>query len=138
MLAAQQHDLAAGGKAMSFMAVFDQDGRCKYVLDGDPSSVDVSSELAVVHASEPINPNAVWYDHDFGEMITRSPFRVLVSSNKIENIPVGTTAYIGLESIVVDDGTLEFDVVYPQQLRVVLTHVRHTDTIVEVPCEAQG
>ena len=108
------------------------------MLDGDPSSVDVSSELAVVHASEPINPNAVWYDHDFGEMITRSPFRVLVSSNKIENIPVGTTAYIGLESIVVDDGTLEFDVAYPQQLRVVLTHVRHTDTIVEVPCEAQG
>ena len=123
---------------MSFMAVFDADGRCKYVLDGSPGSVDVSTEAAVVYVEENVNPNTVWYDHVFGEMITRSPFRVLVSSNKIENIPVGTTAYIGLESIVVNDGAIEFDVAYPQQLRVVLTHVRHTDTIVEVPCEAQG
>jgi hypothetical protein len=123
---------------MSFMAVFDADGRCKYVLDGSPGSVDVSTEAAVVYVEENVNPNTVWYDHVFGEMITRSPFRVLVSSNKIENIPVGTTAYIGLESIVVNDGAIEFDVAYPQQIRVVLIHVRHMDTIVEVPCEVQG
>lgn len=123
---------------MSFMAVFDQDGRCKYVLDGDPESIDVSSEAAVVYMDQPVDPNSVWYSHATGLMQNRSPFRVLVSTNKIEGIPAGTTVHVGSEAVVVDEGSIEFEVDYPQTVKALLMHVRHTDTEMEVPCEVAG
>lgn len=123
---------------MKYAAVFDQNGRCKYVLDGDPSTVDLSSEAAIVYLSEQIDPNTVWYDHVTGRMEHRSPFRVRVSTNKIEGIPSGTVVHIGADSAVIDEGVLELEVDYPQAVYALLMHVKHTDAYVEVPCEVQG
>lgn len=120
---------------MNFMAVFDQSGRCKYVLNGDPGTVDVSGEPAVVYMENPVDPNTVWYDHAAGRMVARMPFSERVSSNKIEGIPAGTTVYVGPDVIAVDDGSIEFEVSYPQTVVAVLRHVRHIDKAVEVPCE---
>jgi hypothetical protein len=123
---------------MSFMAVFDTDGRCKYVLDGSPESVDVSSEAAVVYMDERINPNDVWYDHAASKMLPRTPFRVSIGQNKIERIPADTVAHVGSDSFVVSEGSIELEVDYAQTVVVTLLHVRHLDRVVEVQCEAEG
>lgn len=123
---------------MSFMAVFNADGRCKYVLDGNPEAVDSSSEAAVVYMDEKLDPNTVWYDHAASKMIPRTPFRISVSPNKIENIPAGTVAHVGSDSLVVNEGAIELEVDYAQKVIVTLLHVRHLDAVVEVHCEATG
>lgn len=123
---------------MSFMAVFDQNGRCKYTLDGSPESADLSSEAAVVYLDSPVNPNEVWYDHAAGAMRPRTHFRLLVSQNKIEGIPAGTVVYVGSESAVINEGYIEFEVSYPQKVVATLMHVRHMEKVVEVQCEATG
>ena len=138
MLVAQQHYFTARGKAMSFMAVFDASGRCKYVLDGSPDSVDVSGETAVVYVEERVDPNTVWYDHAASKMLPRTPFRISVSQNKIERIPVDTVAHIGSDSFVIGEGTIELEVDYAQKVIVTLLHVRHLDRVVEVQCETEG
>lgn len=123
---------------MSFMAVFDADGRCKYVLDGNPDSANVSDGAAVVITEYPVNPNEVWYDHSSGSIQPRTPFRVIASQNKIERLPPGTTVYVGADSSVVNDGVVEFDVSYAQTIVVTMMHVRHMDKVLEVHCEASS
>lgn len=123
---------------MSFMAVFDASGRCKYVLDGSPDSVDVSGETAVVYVEERVDPNTVWYDHATSKMLPRTPFRISVLQNKIERIPVDTVAHIGSDSFVIGEGTIELEVDYAQKVIVTLLHVRHLDRVVEVQCETEG
>ena len=123
---------------MSFITVFDQDGRCKYTLDGSLGSTDVSGEAAVVQTDHPVNPNEVWYDHTAGVMLPRTPFRLRISQNKIEGIPTDTVIYIGSDSVVVNEGSIDLDVSYPQTVVATLMHVRHMDKVVEVPCEVQG
>lgn len=123
---------------MSFMAVFDAGGRCKYVLDGSPDSVDVSGETAVVYMDEKVDPNTVWYDHAASKMLPRTPFRISVSQNKIERIPADTVAHVGSDAFVVSEGSIELEVDYAQTVVVTLLHVRHLDRVVEVQCEAEG
>ena len=123
---------------MSFMVVFDASGKCKYVLDGSPDAVDVSGEAAIVHTDEKVDPNTVWYDHAASKMLPRTPFRISVSRNKIERIPANAVAHVGSDSFVVSEGSIEFEVDYPQKVVVTLLHVRHLDTVVEVQCEAEG
>jgi len=114
---------------------FDASGRCLFVVN---DKVTVPDAAAVVYTDALIDANLVWYDHENGRMGNRGPILCTVLANKISSLPVGTTVYVGNEQVVVDDGSIEFDVAYAQQLRVVLRHVRHTDTVVEVPCEVQG
>jgi hypothetical protein len=120
------------------MAVFDVDGRCKYVLDGTPDSVAVRDEAAVAYSEEPINPNMVWYDHEAGKMMPRTPFRVSVTNNRIERVPVGTKVYVGADSAVVNEGSIDFDVSYAQTIVVTMMHIRHIDKVLEVRCEVPG
>lgn len=138
MLVTKQHYFIAGGKAMSFMAVFDASGKCKYVLDGSPDAVDVNGEAAVVHTDERVDPNTVWYDYAVNKMLPRTPFRIFVSQNKIERIPADAIAHVGSDSFVVSDGFIELEVNYAQKVIVTLLHVRHLDRVVEVQCEAEG
>ena len=123
---------------MSFMAVFDAGGRCKYVLDGSLDAVDVSGEAAVAYMDEKVDPNTVWYDHAASKMIPRTPLRISVSRNKIEGIPADTVAHVGSDSFVVTEGSIELEVDYAQTVVVTLLHVRHLDRVVEVQCEAEG
>jgi hypothetical protein len=114
---------------------FDSDGRCLWVLNAEIPAPDAA---AVVYTESLVDANAVWYDHSGQAMKTRTTCPHAVTTNQISGLPVGTTVYVGNERVAVDDGAIEFDVAYAQQLRVVLSHVRHLDTVVEVPCEVQG
>lgn len=114
---------------------FDASGRCLFVVNDE---VAVPDAAAVVYTDAFIDANLVWYDYENCRMGNRGPILCTVSVNKISSLPAGTTVYVGSEQAVVDDGLIEFDVAYTQQLRVVLRHVRHTDTVVEVPCEVQS
>lgn len=114
---------------------FDASGRCLFVVNAELSVPDAA---AVVHTNSIVDVNAVWYDHENQAMRTRTPIPHAVATNQVSGLPVGTTVYVGNEQVVVDDGAIDFDVAFSQQLRVVLTHVRYIDTTVEVPCEVQG
>lgn len=114
---------------------FDSDGRCVWVVNAELSAADAA---AVVYTESSVDPNTVWYDHSDQTMKTRTPCPHAITTNQVTGLPVGTVVYVGDEQVTVDDGAIEFDVAYAQQLRVVLSHVRHTDIIVEVPCEVQG
>lgn len=123
---------------MSSVVVFDSTGRCKYVLDGDPSTVDLSNESAVVVSETPVDPNSVWYDFSKQSMLYKKPFACLVSLNKISNLPPGTLVIANYDSVLVEDGEIEFDVTYNQTLYVTLINVGRITQVLEVPCEVQG
>lgn len=114
---------------------FDAAGRCLFVVNDELAVPDAA---AVIYTGELVDANLVWYDHQNKVMRIRGPILCTVTTNKISNLPSGTTVYVGNEQVVVGDGSIEFDVAYTQQLRVVLSHVRYTDTVVEVLCEVQG
>lgn len=120
---------------MSTVAVFDEQGRCKYVVNAEDNSADFGSQPAVATVSDATDPNTIWFDHVSSRVMARTPFPVSVSMNKITGVPQGTAVYVGSECVVVTEGLIEFEVDYPQVLRVVMTHVRHTDMTIEVPCE---
>jgi hypothetical protein len=114
---------------------FDADGRCLFVLNDYLETTDAAF---VVHTEETVNPNQVWYDAVTQTIKPRLPLPNGVQPNEVIGLPAGTTAYVGTEQMLVDDGVLELEVEYPQTVKVVLTHVRYLDAEVEVPCEAQG
>jgi hypothetical protein len=114
---------------------FDSDGRCLWVVNAELSAPDAA---AVVYTESSVDPNVVWYDHSSQTMKTRTTFPHVVALNQVSGLPVGTVVIVDGEQVPVDDGAIEFDVTYAQQLQVVLSHVKHIDTIVEVPCEVQG
>lgn len=114
---------------------FDASGRCLFVVNAELSAPDAA---AVIYTDSAVDPNSVWYDHENQSMRTRTPVPCTVATNQVSGLPIGTTVYVGNEQIVVEDGSIDFDVAYSQQLRVVLTHVKHIDTVVEVPCEVQS
>jgi hypothetical protein len=123
---------------MSAIAAFDEQGRCKYVCNGAEGAADLSAEPAIAEVVDATDPNSIWFDFESSKVMARTQFPVSVSTNKIDRIPVGTAVYVGSESMVVNEGSIEFDVEYPQTVRAVLMHVRHMDKTVEVPCEVQG
>lgn len=114
---------------------FDSDGRCLWVVNAELSAPDAA---AVIYTESLVDPNAVWYDHSSQTMKTRTVCPHAITTNKISGLPAGAVVIVDGEQVSVDDGVIEFDVAYAQQLRVVLSHVKHIDTIVEVPCEVQG
>lgn len=114
---------------------FDATGRCLFFVNDEVAAPDGA---VVIYTDEVVDPNLVWYDHQNGRMSNRGSILCTVTTNKISALPVGTDVYVGNEYVTVDDGSIEFYVAYAQQLRVVLRHIRHIDTVVEVPCEVQG
>lgn len=116
--------------------VFDGTGKCVGIVD---TSVDASSYpegYVIVQSDDHTNPNAIWYDVASGEIKDVSGMEITVETNKISNIPPGTTIGFYGESYVVDDGIFEFEVTYPQTVTVVLTNPRYVDRVLGVPCEA--
>lgn len=123
---------------MSTIAVFDGQGKCKYVVNAQDNSLDFSDEPAFAEVPDSTDPNKIWFDHTASTVNPRTPLVVRVSANKIEGVPSGTLAYVGSDSMVIEGGVLELEVDYPQIVQVLLTHVRHIEKVVEVPCEVQS
>lgn len=123
---------------MSSVVVFDTSGNCKYVLNGDASSADLSAEAVAITVDHEVNPNDVWYDFEWRQMKPKTPMSCAVSMNRISNLPAATTVAVGSERLVVTDGHIEFEVTYPQSLTVTLFHPAYLTKTVQVPCEVQG
>ena len=82
--------------------------------------------------------NSVWYDVENGRVGFKKPLQVTVSTNCISGLPVGSKIAVDGELLDVEGGYIEFEVNYPQLLKVVVFNLKHLDTVVEVPCEVQG
>lgn len=114
--------------------VFDHTGRCLYSVNAEVDHDGATVVLSEIEA----RPDEVWYDHDAGEMKYRSPMPAVVTTNRIDHIPAGSVVVVGVDEVVVDDGTFEIEVSAPQTIRVTVSHVRHLTAELEVPCEVQA
>lgn len=118
--------------------VFKANGACGLAVDDDLPESDFPDAAKVLYVPYPISANEVWYDFSHQAMLFRRPFDVGISPNTVTGLPVGTRAVVKGAEIVVDDGSLELDVDYPETVRVLLIHPSNLDTWVEVPCEVTG
>jgi hypothetical protein len=114
--------------------VFDQAGHCLYLVNAEVEHEGATVVLSDIEAS----PEEVWYDHEAGKMKFKSPMPIVVTTNKIENIPAGGIVIVGVDECVVDDGLFEIEVSAPQTVRATVYHVRHHTAEVEIPCEVQA
>jgi hypothetical protein len=64
--------------------------------------------------------------------------QVTVSTNRVSGLPAGSKVAVDGELLDVEGEFIEFEVDYPQLLKVVVFNLKHLDTVVEVPCEVQG
>lgn len=110
---------------------FDETGKCICVVHG---VFDYDAPV-VVQADGKTDPNLVWYDYATGQIAPRTAFPLEVTTNTVSGIPAGTTAFIGPDQFIIDDGVFTIEVDLPQTVLVHLEHVRHLMTDVEVPCE---
>ena len=113
---------------------FNESGRCLWKADLQIDAEDV----AVVYSELEADPNEIWYNIENERIEYRPPFAVQISTNKIENIPVGTTLTIEGVEVLVNDGVFEIEVDMPQTVRVSLENLRYLMTEVEVPCEVHN
>lgn len=76
------------------------------------------------------------------DLVTLEPvplldFSVSVSNNLVSNIPPNTFAFIDIDQqLEVTDGSLEFEVEFPETIRVELVNPIYNPIVVEVPCES--
>ena len=113
---------------------FNESGRCLWRADLHIAAEDVTTVYSELDA----HPNKIWYDIENQRIEHRYPFAVQISTNKIENIPVGTTLTIDGAELQVNDGVFEIEVDMPQTANVLLENLRYFMTEVEVPCEIQN
>ncbi len=123
---------------MTYTAIFDADGKCLYVVDSDRSVSDDGPETYAVQIESKINPNDVFYDTDNARMAFKADFLPSISTSTIQNLPEGTQVTLSDgTSFLVDDGSIEFEVEFPETIHVILEHIRYRTKHVEVNCEAQ-
>lgn len=113
---------------------FNVSGRCLWKADLQIDAEDVTT----VYSEFDADPNAIWYDIKNKRIEHRHSFPVQISTNKIENIPIGTTLTIEGVEVLVNDGVFEIEVDMPQTVHVFLDNLRFLMTEVEVPCEVQN
>lgn len=123
---------------MIYTMVFDESGKCVCSVDDRLERDMFPGAAAVVHVGVKFTPDEVWYDFERSTMVSKTQMRVTVATNTVSGIPPGTTAIVSGSLLVVNDGVLELEVTYPQTIQVVLSHLRHKQLTVEVPCEVQG
>lgn len=75
-------------------------------------------------------------DLDTGVPVPLYEFDLTVTSNRIDNIPAGTTAVYLEYRDVIDTGYLEFECEYEQKVHVILLKDLYAAVSIEVLCEA--
>lgn len=117
---------------------FNTQGECMYCVNKPVSREQLSDAAFVVEMPDGTDVNLVRYDVANGMVVLKRNIQPSVSANTISGLPMGTTAICNGESVEVSDGAVEFEVSYPQTLRVTLMHPHYLITEVEVLCEVQG
>ena len=118
--------------------VFDELGRCICAANVEIGAENFPGASFFVNVPLPVEANTVYYDIGAKQVRQRTQMAYQITTNTISGLPAGTKAIVKGELLTVDDGSLELDVLHPENVRVLLMHVKFYDTEVEVPCEAQG
>lgn len=108
-------------------AYFDVNGKLLIISSGGVMEPPDNA----VYSQEVDDPNDfnIYYD---AEAKPKMPFALTVTRNKIEGIPVGTTAFMEDGVEVIDDGSIEFVVNYEGETAVFLEHPHYISQAVTV------
>jgi hypothetical protein len=117
---------------------FDSSGKSMYSLNKVVQPEDLPDAAYVVHMPVDTDVNSVWYDVENSRVGFKTAIQPTITTNTVSGLPAGTTVALGADLVEVADGEIVFEVIYPQTLQVILFHPRYADTVIEVPCEAQG
>jgi len=117
---------------------FDATGKCVCSVNKAVGADFFPDALYVVQMPVNTDVNSVWYDVENGRVGFKKPLQVTVSTNRVSGLPAGSKVAVDGELRNVESGSIEFEVDYPQLLKVVVFNLKHLDTVVEVPCEVQG
>lgn len=90
-------------------------------------------------------PGESWLlgDHDDGkyrvdldtmQVVPLMTFDPVIETNRISNIPEGSTALFAAMKAPINDGFIELSVEYPELISVLLTHPLYQPKTFEVPC----
>lgn len=112
---------------------FNPDGKCILQANAELDIDDLPAGIIGIHSELEASANEVYYD---GEIKPVMNFSLVIATNQISNIPIGTTAIIGDSSEIVNDGILDLEVSYNSIVTVTLTHPHYYSETVEVSCEA--
>lgn len=112
--------------------VFDQSGRCTCAANTALSLENLDEGLTGVHSESVYDPNGIYFD---GTIKPRKQFDLVVSTNLVTGLPVGTEVFIDGVREVVDDGSLELEVMFNSVVMAVLIHPHYETMSVEVTCE---
>lgn len=115
-------------------AYFRADGGCIGISESENSILEIAGAVHVVPVEVGVSPNSIWCDES-GLVHPKNEFEVVISTNAVSNIPVGTRAHLPNQSIDVEDGVLEFEVNMPTTMMVILEHPHYMTKSIEVPCE---
>lgn len=115
------------------VAYFNTDGKCVSIVANTSTPKSLTDDIPYCAVlAEGIEPRDIFYDSVDDNVKLRASYNTLVDGNTIRNIPAGTTAVIGSESYVIDDGSLTVEANLSSLVPVILHNVRYKDTIVEV------
>jgi hypothetical protein len=112
--------------------VFNQAGECTCVANVELNLESFSEGLIGIHSELTYKSSEIYYD---GEIKPIKSFELVISTNLVTGIPVGTKAFIGNDMQIVDDGSLELEVTFKSVVNVVLVHPQYQTTSLEVFCE---
>lgn len=112
--------------------IFDSSGRCTCAANTELPLENLDAGLTGIHSESFYNPNEIYFD---GTIKPIKQFDLVVSTNLVTGLPIGTEVFIDGVREVVDDGSLELEVMFNSVVRVVLIHPHYETTSVEVTCE---
>jgi hypothetical protein len=112
--------------------VFNEAGECTCVANVELDLESFGDGFTGVHSESTYKASEIYYD---GEIRPIKSFELVISTNLVTGIPVGTKAFIGNDMQIVDDGSLELEVTFKSVVTVVLVHPQYQTTSVEVSCE---
>lgn len=112
--------------------VFNQAGECTCAANVELDLESLGDGLTGIHSELTYKASEIYYD---GEIKPIKSFELIISPNLVTGIPVGTKAFIENDMQIVDDGSLEIEVMFKSVVTVVLVHPQYQTTSVEVSCE---
>lgn len=118
----------------TYTAFFDVAGKCLTVIMNDRQLESWPGAVHSAAVDAGTTPNDIFWDGT--GVAERQPFPITITPNRVEGIPAGTVVHFKTNTETVNDGEIEFSVVMPETLRIVLEHPHYLNDIFEVPCEA--
>lgn len=112
-------------------AFFSYSGRVILVSDLSGMGMPPGS-LYSAGIADHISANDIYFDTASGEAKEKTNFNLVVTRNRIEQIPAGSRIIFGAIDEIVDDGSVEFLADVEETVTVYLEHFEYKSLMVEV------